>query len=568
MRRPRTALAAAATTFSSDALLALLNTSTTECEPCSLTAAGAATSAPTVSGPGWEGCIGVEGTPTGDGRLIEPNALAWDALPLPFRFVASDIGAHDGAQVVGRMLTLERRPGGQLWATGDFDVTSPVGAEAARQVTEGLTTGVSMDLDDVSFEVRVAAEVLDMMNDPLMQIMMGDGNPADLPTDAEGRVTVATVAADEELRVTTSGRIRAATLVAIPAFAEAKIKMMDPSMMPPAQGKNPADAPGSAEGINPAGDPCSCDPADPAYDPDCQCGPAQAPPAKKVAPPGPDKRTPPPPKAAAATLVASGYPLAPPAEWFSRPSFSGPAPLLVGVEGRVYGHLAAWNTCHVGHAHSGCVTPPHSRAGYAYFHVGSILTAEGAEIPVGHITLSTVHAGPRLTASSAAAHYENTGAVVADIACGEDAWGIWVAGALRPTTTPEQVRELRAAPLSGDWRRVSGNLELVAALAVNMPGFPIPRPQGLVASGVVQSLVASGMIAPVRVRTPGTPGALTIDDLRYLKRLAARERAEDQQRQVAGLLPSATDLARRVRATTLAMRAHAPRPGPAPKESD
>jgi hypothetical protein len=49
----------------------------------------------------------------------------------------------------------------------------------------------------------------------------------------------------------------------------------------------------------------------------------------------------------------------------------------------------------------------------------------------------------------------------------------WFAGALRPGLAKEDMRTVRAAPLSGGWRQIDGNLELVAALAVNLPGFPI-----------------------------------------------------------------------------------------------
>jgi hypothetical protein len=52
-------------------------------------------------------------------------------------------------------------------------------------------------------------------------------------------------------------------------------------------------------------------------------------------------------------------------------------------------------------------------------------------------------------------------------------FGIWFAGALRPCLAKEDIRALRAAPLSGGWRQIDGNLELVAALTVNVPGFPI-----------------------------------------------------------------------------------------------
>jgi hypothetical protein len=50
-----------------------------------------------------------------------------------------------------------------------------------------------------------------------------------------------------------------------------------------------------------------------------------------------------------------------------------------------------------------------------------------------------------------------------------------------------------------------------------------------------------------------------LDDLRYLKRLADRERREEAALVASGSLPSATELARRVRASSLAMRVRHPR---------
>lgn len=435
----------------------------------------------------WRGTIGVEGEMTGDGRLIEPEALRWENLPIPLRYVSSDVGAHDGAVVVGRIQSITREKDGRLSATGDFDLGSEEGREAARVVGEGITNGVSMDLDDVSFEVRVAADLVEEMQQAM------DGEAPDLgEPDAEGRVKIGEMQSDDEVRVTTDGRIRAATIVAIPAFESAKIEL-------------------DAEQVD--------------HEDDADLD---------------------------AELVAGAAPVTPPTEWFGRPLLTGPTPLTVTEEGRVYGHLATWDTCHVAHAQQ-CVSPPRSNTGYAYFHTGSIMTDSGAEVPVGHITLNTRHAGEKLNPTATLSHYEDTGTAVADVVAGEDDHGIWIAGGLRSTVTPAQVRELRAAPLSGDWRRVGGNLELVAALAVNVPGFPVPRPAGMVAGGAVQSLVASGMLPPRKVLRPGTPGALSTDDLRYLKRLADRERAEEQAAQAAPL-PGATDLARRVRASSLSMR--------------
>ncbi len=233
-------------------------------------------------------------------------------------------------------------------------------------------------------------------------------------------------------------------------------------------------------------------------------------------------------------VVASGglaktrlpkYPIAPPLAWFQNPGLKEPTPLTITDDGHVYGHIALWGTCHTGgEQHGQCVTPPRSHTNYSHFRTGAILTSEGREVAVGHLTLDTKHANQRLNAVRASAHYDHTGHVAADVSVGEDQHGIWFSGALRPDLTDSAVRSLRSAPLSGDWRRIRGNLELVAALGVNMPGFPVPRPNGLVASGLMQSLVASGMLAPKTVVKPGTPGALSTSDLRYLKSLANRER--------------------------------------------
>lgn len=190
----------------------------------------------------------------------------------------------------------------------------------------------------------------------------------------------------------------------------------------------------------------------------------------------------------ALTLVASNTPVAP-AAWFANPGFTKPTPLYVGEDGQVFGHIAEWGTCHVGFTDV-CVEPPTSATDYSYFHNGTVLTDEGP-VPVGHLTVGGGHAGPRLSASEALAHYDSTSMVVADVTCGEDEVGIWCAGWVRPGATEAQVYALRAAAISGDWRTIGGNLELVIGHAVNSPGFPVTR----VAAGLQTSLVAAGVVA-------------------------------------------------------------------------
>jgi hypothetical protein len=187
-------------------------------------------------------------------------------------------------------------------------------------------------------------------------------------------------------------------------------------------------------------------------------------------------------KGSALSMIAAGAPVRPPVQWFENQNLPGPTPLTVLEDGQVFGHLALWGTCHIGLP--ACTTPPKGGT-YGYFHTGSLSTEEGVEVSVGHLTFNTGHASIHDNAYNAASHYDHTGAVAADVTAGEDEFGIWVAGALRPHLTEEEVRTFKSAPLSGDWRRIGSRMELVAALSVNTPGFPVPREKArvLVASG-------------------------------------------------------------------------------------
>lgn len=190
----------------------------------------------------------------------------------------------------------------------------------------------------------------------------------------------------------------------------------------------------------------------------------------------------------ASGITAASVPLEPPAEWFDNPKLDKATPLTITDDGHVFGHVAAWGVDHIGMA-SG-TRPPRSRSKYAYFHTGTLKTAEGSDVPVGQLTLAGGHAGMEASAAEAVRHYDDTASAFADVHAGEDAHGIWVAGSLRPGITPEHVRAARASAPSGDWRPINGRLELVAVCQVNVPGFPIARAR--VASGQVMALVAAG----------------------------------------------------------------------------
>jgi hypothetical protein len=144
----------------------------------------------------------------------------------------------------------------------------------------------------------------------------------------------------------------------------------------------------------------------------------------------------------------------------------------------VYGHLADWDTCHLGLQIGNpniCVKPPRSKRGYKDFHVSSILTAEGDILDVGKLTIDAYHGSSRrgLTASQVRAHYEHTGTEAAVGRVYEDEFGPAFFGVQVPDNDAALAQKIRRTPASGHWHPINGHLELVAALGVNRPAFPI-----------------------------------------------------------------------------------------------
>lgn len=216
-----------------------------------------------------------------------------------------------------------------------------------------------------------------------------------------------------------------------------------------------------------------------------------------------------------APLFASAAPESyPPSDWFRKPDLDELTPLTVSDTGRVFGHIAGWETCHVGLP--GCVTPPASETGYAYFHVSEQRTADGLVLPVGTLVAGPRHADAQAAFQAAQAHYDDPSAAVARVVAGEDEYGIWVAGWLLPGATDEALDVFRTSPVSGDWRRVGGSLELIAVCSVNAPGFPVPRARVAFSNGHQRTLVGSFGIRPVsghvhRVGNPDEDGGVMDD---------------------------------------------------------
>lgn len=214
------------------------------------------------------------------------------------------------------------------------------------------------------------------------------------------------------------------------------------------------------------------------------------------------------------TLVAAGGWSAP-SEFFEEPPEDAPA-VTITEDGRTFGYIAEWGVCHIGYDGM-CKEAPPSPSNYAYFRTGIVNTPDGP-VEVGSLTSATGHASPRLAAMPAAAHYDNTGSVWAFVASGENARGIWFSGMVKPGTDPALINDVIAAGrLSGDWRPIGNELEMVAALTVNVAGFPIQKTRTAASNGRQLSLVAAGVIAPTLEET----ATITVSDPSSISQIAS-----------------------------------------------
>lgn len=243
-----------------------------------------------------------------------------------------------------------------------------------------------------------------------------------------------------------------------------------------------------------------------------------------------------------ASITASAIPVVPPRAWFQNPNLKAPTPITVEDDGRVFGHIASWESAHIGMA--GKVRPPRSRSDYKYFRHGVIRTDDGTDVTVGQLTLAGGHASLSASANEAIKHYDDTASALVDVNIGEDQFGIWVAGALRPDATPSQIRALRASAPSGDWRPINGRHELVAACCVNVPGFPVAR--AMVAGGQITALVAAGAHSLALLRNP-------VEDLQERVDALERQQFATRKAELVSKMRPALD----TRQTSLASSAHA-----------
>ena len=184
-------------------------------------------------------------------------------------------------------------------------------------------------------------------------------------------------------------------------------------------------------------------------------------------------------------------------ENFTDPGLTEVTPMFVDTDDRVFGHVAAWNEVHLALG----IPVPRSRTNYAYFANRSVETEDGF-VATGPLVIGGNHADVNLNMNEAIDHYANTCAAWADVTIGEDEFGIWISGQVRPGTKAETVYAGRASGVSGDWRWVGAGHELISVLSVNTPAFPTPRAFGH-SEGHMLTILSAGFVKP-HVVTPAT----------------------------------------------------------------
>jgi hypothetical protein len=100
-----------------------------------------------------DAALAFENQQTGDGRIFAKGALYWDgAGPWPMEYADENLGAHMGAELAGAIHTIDR-DGDRIPGTGVLYLTQRAGYEAELLLDQGAPLGVSVDLDDVSIEL-------------------------------------------------------------------------------------------------------------------------------------------------------------------------------------------------------------------------------------------------------------------------------------------------------------------------------------------------------------------------------------------------------------------------------
>lgn len=354
----------------------------------------------------WKGVLSVEGIESGDGRLFALGSLDWEKPPQPLMYQPANVGGHNASIMVGQIQSITRH-GSRIRGEGTV-FGSALRSEHGENIRHMMETGgVSVDVDNVK--------------DADVEMVFADDESGD----------GSNMFAKPETTIFHRGRIRGATLVAFPAFVEAKLAF-------------------TGDVLTASGESCGCD-----LDED--------------------------------PLVASVHtitiPNLPKAEWFNEPTdVKITGALTITDEGRVYGIVAPADTNH--RSYAGKKVP--RNLDFSRFHKGETIVEGGGRVVTGVITASCGHAATQNygTLNNRLEHYDNSCSVLANIRVGYSRQGhIWAAGALNPGADPRQVAQALGCALSLDVQPHPDRpmiREFIAAHLVPVPGFPLARTQASV----------------------------------------------------------------------------------------
>lgn len=484
----------------------------------------------------------VEGISTGL-RIFEPDALDWRGPPFAFHWQRGS-SAHSGQPATVHIgnVTRAERDGVTLHGWGRFDLRSPDGLDYARRLAEGFERWVSIGLDESLKESDIvyvwpegaesaSADGVDMLFVDPEEMRFQRGRIAELtgvsvPAQAEATIEPTQALIDELAALgvlvaaavgahdtaTVDGEWDADTNVKrLPDDADADALRQVFAWLPDADPtKSAAKLPHhevSEDGQPGAANLTACSAGIAALHgarggttiPEADTRGVYDHLAAHLRSGGQE-----PPEFDPGPIVAAGYtieiPDVPPAWWFDEPVDVTPhGALTVTDQGRVYGYVAPNNLAHRSFPDRR-VTVPTGRVDYTRWMGGEALVA-GGRVVAGPITMECGHLPADASSASDVRmqHYDNSCAVVAKARVGENAHGVWIAGALEPGVTADQVSRMLACRLSGDWAphpERAGWREFVAALLVPVPGFPMARsaPSVRVTDG---ALAASAV--PVRI---------------------------------------------------------------------
>jgi 2'-5' RNA ligase len=531
--------------------------------------------------------LAFEDMETGDGRLFTAGAISWDTGPWPLQYADEMLMGHQGAELAGA-IDKAAREGQRITGSGVLYLTRPAGLDAVTLLEQEAPLGVSVDLDDVDVEfvdrtldpeedgwmfasaTLPAASVLRMADGSLMisaqtapawtasggtftrgrydvQLMTGPSGTvtADaIRTALAGRGVLTAAAGDSDdpeagivvhsenagdfLMRITRARLRGATLVAMPAYAGARI-VLDPL------DETAAAIPGPV--VAAAGttldkivtyvrtSPAAVGPRQVAKTlgismttartylnqaveagrlvrlaPGMYAGPCTSP----EGPPstdGGDRVT-----AALDELSASAWramqdtdPM--PAEWFREPTAEELPPGSGGVHyknGRVYGWVAQAGVPHAGFPGKKLTIESLGKIDLSHFLRAKFATDDGGTVRAGSFTMNVPHNRDGAECQNEVCQFDDSRTVAGIVTVGMNKGGMWFSGAAAPWLSEWDRNVFRACQPSYHMKQGRKGWELRAVLTVPVPGHSSP----LVAAAVTErsnlALAASsaGILAP------------------------------------------------------------------------